>query len=306
MDCVLCSALGCERMESYEGTNGVNYDVYRCPACDLVFSDPMKPMDVDEYQAPPFNGYYSYRWEFGKTLDLIGDRKKLLEAGCGDGRFLKLALNKGLQVVGVDVNENAVKIAREHFGVDRAYGCTLEQFVADFPEDKFDAVCAFHIVEHLANPLLFLRSAVKVLKDKGVMVLAVPSQKRQSLLYSAREDWDRPPHHLTWWDENSLRKLMEMSGLRIVLKVDEPITAKSTMEALIKKIRFGFMKNIEKSRRRNKEQSGAGNDNGTGAFKFILERTKRIAVLPFVPFCLLADRSRGFTGRNILIMAEKA
>ncbi|MCM8761049.1 MAG: class I SAM-dependent methyltransferase [Candidatus Omnitrophica bacterium] len=303
MNCILCGKDDSKYVESYEGKNGRIYSLYKCPSCSVVFSDPMRPLSDEEYQNISPEDYYIDRWEFGKAVGFLHGKKRIFEAGCGDGRFLYIAKQRGHDAIGVDINENALRIAKARLGDEKVYKCTLDQFAANFPREKFDAVCAFHIVEHLSDPLGFVRAAAKMMNKDGLLVLSVPSQSRQSLCYSTREEWDRPPHHLSWWDNRSLRKLMEAAGFEVIVRLYEPLTVKSTVNSLIKKVRFGIIAKIEKNRAGTAKDGGSGSE--ASHLTCILGQLKRAMVLPLVPFCLVYDRARGLTGRNVIILARK-
>lgn len=304
MKCLLCSKENTRQTGSYRSAGGTDYAVYKCQDCSLAFSDPMKPLSFDDYQGNLFEKYYADRWEFAKALDMIGTGKNMLEAGCGDGRFLALAKNKGLRVVGLDVNKAAVDDAKRRSGADRVYDWTIDRFAAAFPQERFDVICAFHLLEHLSDPVGFMRAASGMTAAGGIAVIAVPNHKRQSLAYADREGWDQPPHHLTWWDEKSLRRLMDICGFEIVAKADEPATVKSTVEAMIKKIRFGVINRLEKVSDRDQAAGSEENRTGKDMGRF-LAALKRAVFYPAAVFCLIADRSRGLTGRNMLIVARK-
>jgi SAM-dependent methyltransferase len=265
----------------------------------------MKPMTAEEYQALPFEGYYADRWEFGKALRFLKGCKTILEVGCGDGRFLSIARKQGLQVVGLDLNTEAVNIAKQRSGSDRVYGWSIERFAKTFPHEKFDAVCAFHIVEHLEDPAGFMRIASAVLNPRGLFVAAVPNQKRQSLFYGERETWDCPPHHLTWWNKKSLGRLMELSGFDMIAGIDEPVTAKRTVEVMINRIRFGAITGIKKSLAGKRHDADVPAGRNADLASGILADCKRVAFYPAAIIWALADRCRGLTGRNMLIAARK-
>jgi len=71
----------------------------------------------------------------------------------------------------------------------------------------FDAVFAFELIEHLMNPLWFLRQVRRVLKNEGRLFLSTPINKPKFLW---RED------HFHEFDEYRLDLLLSKAGLQVV------------------------------------------------------------------------------------------
>lgn len=304
MTCVLCGGGRCIRTGSSRGTGGAVYESYRCPDCSLLFSDPMLPLDADLYQGAPFEGYYADRWEFARALELIGERRRIFEAGCGDGRFHALALRRGKDVTGVDLNASAIEAAQKRCGAGKFYPWTVGRYRAAFPGERFDVFCAFHLIEHLADPLAFARQAAGMLADDGLIVLAVPNPHRQALHYCGRESWDRPPHHLSWWDGASIGRLMALSGFELIATVDEPLTAHSAVETLIRRFPFGLIRGLERAGRSTGISGPAAVTGESAAASFLARGKRALFYLPALALLPL-DRARGLTGRNMLAVGRR-
>lgn len=82
------------------------------------------------------------------------------------------------------------------------------------PQGCFDAVCAFQVLEHVADPLAFVTEAKARLKPGGRLFLGVPN--RESYLARLRDfPLDLPPHHVTRWSRRALETLAERAGLQV-------------------------------------------------------------------------------------------
>lgn len=79
---------------------------------------------------------------------------KLLDVACGNGVFLAKMRDLGWEVTGVEPDEQAVKVAREYYGLD-VYKGTLEE--VGFQDNTFDAIILSHVIEHVPNPISTLR-----------------------------------------------------------------------------------------------------------------------------------------------------
>ena len=158
--------------------------------------------------------YLSEKWEFGEAIRCLVDLPKdarILEIGCGTGAFLDRCRAAGFaNVRGVELNQRAVQECRDkgHEVSDRM----IERMEAT--EDSFDCVCAFQVLEHVPDPVEFLRAAASLVSAGGKMILSTPNAES----FLGRFKWcllDLPPHHMSRWDEGSYRKTAELLGLSI-------------------------------------------------------------------------------------------
>lgn len=136
--------------------------------------------DWQDRSAAACIGYWAYIAEkplllqyFGRKAAMLreryGIRGKVLDVGCGHGFFLEAAKAKGLTPVGIDLSPQAVAYAK---------GAGLTVYRKDlkgaFPMGSFPALTAFQLIEHVTDPVAFLRDAFTVLKPGGVILLATP------------------------------------------------------------------------------------------------------------------------------------
>lgn len=194
---------------------------YRCPESGLFFFAPSGITGSSRlYEGlAGFDWYYpSKKWEYDECLKSLAKDLSILEVGCGSGRFLEQAQAQGHAVRGLDINPSAVETARQN-GLD----VTCEELHEHANEcaEKYDCVCAFQILEHLANPVEFLKDALRVIKPNGQLVLATPNA--ESFLRYQYTLLDLPPHHVTQWSSESYRFLEKVLPVEIELISFEPL-----------------------------------------------------------------------------------
>lgn len=103
--------------------------------------------------------------------------RALLEIGCGIGTDLVRFARAGAQVVGVDLSDTAVRLARRNFEVNGLPG-TGRIFVADgarlpFADASMDVVYAHGVLQYAASPAALVAEAHRVLRPGGEAIFMV-------------------------------------------------------------------------------------------------------------------------------------
>jgi 2-polyprenyl-3-methyl-5-hydroxy-6-metoxy-1,4-benzoquinol methylase len=250
--CYLCKAVGTLLHEGLNdqlfGAPGT-WNLKRCsnPACGLLWLDPM-PTELDIAKA--YELYYTHdgfvgpeaqtrvqkiktalmnayqlcwRWtslyseQRAVELMCLGGRPlgRVLEVGCGNGQTLAQLRALGWEIQGQEVDEKAVAQARSVFGVPVFWG-PLKQ--AGFKDEEFDAVVMCHVLEHVHDPLTFLRECKRVLKSGGILVSITPNAGGWGHARFGRS-WRglEPPRHLFLFSRNTLEQVARESGFREVI-----------------------------------------------------------------------------------------
>jgi SAM-dependent methyltransferase len=208
--------------------------LFGCKVCGTeTFTSP--PGD-DEFYAwvASSAGYPTVRWEFSWALRQLptGEPLKLLDLGAGSGNFARMANEQGIQVTCVEANP-VVAAALHSKGFETLQ--SLEE--ARGLGHSFDVVTAFHILEHVSNPVGMLTEAAGLLAPGGSALVSVPNRER--INFSVSEALDFPPHHLHRFGPTGVRRILEAAGLRAVHTQCEPVgdhlAADWLARALVKK-----------------------------------------------------------------------
>jgi SAM-dependent methyltransferase len=148
---------------------------------------------------------------------------KLLDVGCGDGRFLNEMRVNGWNCSGVEVDAKAVEQARKKYGLDVRLG-----FLADaaYPDNTFDAITLRHVIEHIPDPIAMLRECKRILRPRGRIVVVTPNT--QSLGHEIfTKDWlglDQP-RHLMIFSPNSISWCAREAGISDFQVLTSPANA---------------------------------------------------------------------------------
>lgn len=103
----------------------------------------------------------------------VGKKGSLLDVGCAYGFFLAEAKRSGWRVQGVEISDDAAKIARESIDVE-VFAGTLREAIGSFNEKNFDAVTFWDTLEHVTDPVADLKAAHELLMPGGYVFLSVP------------------------------------------------------------------------------------------------------------------------------------
>jgi 2-polyprenyl-3-methyl-5-hydroxy-6-metoxy-1,4-benzoquinol methylase len=220
-----CPLCGCGERE--EGVYAFPpFAVARCRRCRLWYLHPRlaEPAmhahyEDDSYFEGGAAGYSSYQSQeptlrptfrrFLAELDRRGmTGGRLLEVGCAYGFFLDEARSHFAHRTGTDYSAAALEKARGR--ADRVILGGTGQLP---PGELFDCVAVIHVIEHIYDPVAFLREVAGHVRPGGWVVLATPdmgSLWRPLMRY--RWPFFKAPEHVTFFDRRTLAELLRASG----------------------------------------------------------------------------------------------
>lgn len=203
--------------------SAVDFTLVKCKKCDLIYLNP-RPSRKEIGKFYPKDYYQSRSLLLEETLDkflLKNDIKnlkkykkngKILDLGCGAGKFISEVQNLGFETYGVDVSKDAYEIARKK-GIKVFHGELIEQ---KFPNNCFDAVTLWHSFEHLYNPDLTLREIARILKKDGILIMETPNIDSFSFdLFKKYYFHLDLPRHLYHWSIKTMEKILDKNGFKI-------------------------------------------------------------------------------------------
>ena len=230
LDTVACDLCGCSdstllfTVRDKYRDGGQEFSVVRCRSCCLVYVNPRPAVESigDFYPAEYYDGEVFHCAESSSTLLDVENRRlkdiarfvpggRIMDVGCGSGRFLSVARSSGWIAQGTEVSDLAAEYARDHYGLD-VIGQDL--LSVGFPDECFDVVTMWGVLEHLHHPRASLQEVSRILKPNGLLVALVPNiGSTQARIFGSRWYLLDVPRHLYHFSRVTLNRLAASAGL---------------------------------------------------------------------------------------------
>jgi 2-polyprenyl-3-methyl-5-hydroxy-6-metoxy-1,4-benzoquinol methylase len=234
--CYACGAAGGRRLidaqDDLTGKPG-RFRFVTCERCGLAFQNPrMSLEDIRAYYDDEYIAHRKTDWgllskAFDRAmnrLDAAKDRivsryvtldreSAVLDVGCGVGTFLRRVRERyGSAVTGLDFKDLSSHPALQ--GTEFHCGLFYEAALAD---QRFDLVTMWHFLEHDYDPVRSLRTAHRVLKPGGLLVVEVPRLDSLTFrLFGKRWPGLQAPQHTVLFDRHQLVRFVKGTGLAVV------------------------------------------------------------------------------------------
>ena len=201
--------------------------IVRCRRCGTRFVHPV-PSDRSlrqRYEAEHRTGKWGKLFDESDAGDpprragllarLLGggpSGRRLLDIGCGDGRFLAAAAQVGWRPVGIELSLEAARRAGPH-------PVAVSPVAALRAGPRFAAVTFWDVLEHLPAPAAAVRGAAALLEPGGLLAVSLPNAAgAEALLCGSRWRYhDLAVYgHLVHFGPAQLDRLLEGAGLEIV------------------------------------------------------------------------------------------
>jgi len=223
---------------NYKGENRV----VKCRICGLIYRNPRSTKALDrEFDSKNVYGDYMDFEEFVsdarepifiKILGLIDGNfkeknRKMLDIGCGKGRFLKVAKDFGWDVEGVELAKSACRYAKEKFGIDIK---NKELKEASYLRDYFDVVTMWNVLDHLTDSLDTLNEIRRILKPGGLLVIRIPNVKfhlfvHKIFIFFSFVGLNDPSIIVNYgFSKNTIRKILKKAGFMNVKVSNSPVS----------------------------------------------------------------------------------
>jgi len=227
VDCPHCSSMCSESINTFE-LNGFSH--HTCPVCECLYVSPrlsdecLVELYSDDYYSEMFQKsmipYFKKRKrmigypKFNQISHYVGIKGPgdILDIGCGIGEVLDVFKDHGWKCSAVELNKTAVKWLES-----RDIDVYSDNFSGYATNKKFDVIMAWNVIEHVVDPVAFIRKAYGLLNPGGIFVSEVPHANSLLVDFSRQNGVD--PHrilqgeqHILLYSVSAYNKLHESVG----------------------------------------------------------------------------------------------
>ena len=141
------------------------------------------------------------------------DGKRILDVGCGPGRDAKFFADLGYEVVGIDLSEKLLEIARKN--VPKAKFYLMDMRNLDFPNNYFDGIwaCASFLHVPRKDAQKTLNEFYRVLRENGLIYISVREGRGERFVKS--KQYGEKERYFVYYSSVELRKLIENGGFKV-------------------------------------------------------------------------------------------
>ncbi|MEZ5045620.1 MAG: class I SAM-dependent methyltransferase [Chitinophagaceae bacterium] len=224
LNCPICLSAN---IQFFKKNIAPDYDLKVCKNCNVIYANPFKAPTIDFYtEADDLSSIERHTVLFPlpqqhparncKELQ-NGKGKKLLDIGCGNGSFASFASDKGFNILGLDIDENSLRLADSRNLKNTEFRKGL---LSDFYNNKnnhgqFDIITMFEVFEHLDNPNDTIEYISKLLKPGGYFIGSLPNINRLKM-WDYCMNYELPPYHLTFWTIETWKNYIEAKNFELV------------------------------------------------------------------------------------------
>ena len=221
IECPLCGpSVGDVRYD----IGGFEFRLAGCGACStgvltpLPTSEQVASFYPDRYYGTPGRKFakpieYGIRLVAGRHVRflarLVPRGGRILDVGCGRGAALSALADRGFEVHGFEVSQQAVQ------GIDARVETRIGPDLSSvrYPDDYFDQIIIWHVLEHVPDPNEVLGEVHRILKSGGEVVVAVPNFSSLQARWSGSAWFHLDlPRHLYHFPVQSLRGMLTRRG----------------------------------------------------------------------------------------------
>lgn len=242
MICSICGSsdhsIFCTAEDRLQIRPGVVYEVWCCSACGYGWTEP-SPADeelaefypptylgdfekvIEEYLSGRLAGTSSWKMETEKAelVEKYVQSGRLLDIGCGEGKFLWSLDPKRWQRVGIDLNQPLIEAARNKIPDLDLHVGTIDDEVLE--EEGYDVITFWHALEHIPDPSRALARTARLLRPGGLAFISLPKVESLQAQWFRRHwyAFGDVPRHLHHFSSTSLKLLLSQVGLAFIEEV---------------------------------------------------------------------------------------
>ena len=113
--------------------------------------------------------------------------KRILDIGCGGGILSESLALEGATVVGIDLAEAGLEVAKLHLlesGLDIDYQFISAEDLTETESESFDVITCLEMLEHVPDPSLIIEACSKLVKSNGRVFFSTINRNPKSYFFA--------------------------------------------------------------------------------------------------------------------------
>jgi 2-polyprenyl-3-methyl-5-hydroxy-6-metoxy-1,4-benzoquinol methylase len=231
-----CPICACKNNKQYisatdHNVSGDSFNIVSCNDCSFKFTNPIPSKETigKYYKSENYISHsgtkkglinFIYHKVRNRQLKMkynlissLSNNKSILDIGCGTGEFIDLCKNKSWEVLGLEPDIDARKLAKKNHNID-----LLDQVeLYNINKNKVSIITLWHVLEHVYNLQKDLKQYANILKDNGYLIIAVPNCNSYDAQHY-KEHWAAYdlPIHLYHFTQKDIINLASKTGFKLI------------------------------------------------------------------------------------------
>lgn len=212
--CILCDG-------KFENLILNNLSMRKCVSCGLIwrtsfdlqkghYQEKERKLDIVKIESRKDNSVQRLKI-FSKYVDF----NNLCDIGCGEGIFLKVALDKGYKnLIGLEPCVTPNSFAKNN-GITIKSG-EIDDFSVIMKNRYINTVSMFHVIEHLKNPVGSLKAIYDSIEGGTKLIIETPDIESKMMVETNYKNRLVYQEHLFYFSKHTLKELLQKTGFNIV------------------------------------------------------------------------------------------
>ncbi len=209
--------------------------LYTCKSCRSFFTYPQE-YDYHQTDLNVIDYYLSHQeyieWRHNKIFSFVESVFKVksnnfLGIGSGLGLSLSITNARSWNALGVEVSHTLVNYSREHLNlnvIEGFFSPAVQENIKLNNQSKFDFILIDNILEHISEPIKFIRDTLSLLSGDGVLLVIIPpvdwlrifltgfSRIRNHITSAQLNLFYDPEQHVSYFSRKAMRILTRNVG----------------------------------------------------------------------------------------------
>jgi 2-polyprenyl-3-methyl-5-hydroxy-6-metoxy-1,4-benzoquinol methylase len=235
--CMLC---GSDKLSFYHTLRDDNErNAYKCEQCGHIQVSPLPTLEEDDkyyrndrMYKDMFSEYEhlqqeenlmmrfrDYNFDEAENIKhFVSKNERIFDIGTGFGWFVRFLRDDGYTVDGLEISDEKRELAKKVLGLDLfGWNFMLDDTEAIEKSGYYDTVCMQQTLEHISDPIVFVKKSMRFLRPNGKIIISVPNENDMlKEIEPAYTDYHYLRAHLSYFTPEMLKSLLVDCGLKDV------------------------------------------------------------------------------------------